>query len=44
MKLSLSVRVAEAYHSKREASMSLDGLADLAVAEVVPYDKEWEAC
>ena len=33
MKLSLSVRVAEAYHSKREASMSLEGLADLAVSE-----------
>ncbi len=31
MKLSLSVRVAEKFHSKREALMPLAGLADLAV-------------
>ena len=31
MKLSLSVRVAENFHSKRQAAMPLEGLADLAV-------------
>ena len=31
MKLSLSVRVAEKFHAKREASMALEGLADLAL-------------
>ena len=31
MKLSLSVRVAEGYHSKRKASMGLEALASLAV-------------
>ena len=33
MKLSLSVRVAESFRNKREATMSLDELADLAVSE-----------
>ena len=29
MKLSLSVRVAEKFHAKREASMALEGLAEM---------------
>jgi sugar phosphate isomerase/epimerase len=33
MKLSLSVRVAESFRDKRQATMSLDELADLAVSE-----------
>jgi hypothetical protein len=32
MKLSLSVRVGEKYTNKREAAISLDELADIAVA------------
>ena len=36
MKLSLSVRVVEKFHTKREPSMALEGLADLAVAHGYP--------